>query len=147
VGIHDNFFDLGGHSLTTTRVVSQVISQFRFELPIKALFQSPTVAEMAAIIMQKRNSGQARRAQSHVERGEAMTEEEAQKQLAGESGRAKREMDMSDTVNHSFKLSPGQQVIRTSYSICRTFVDFPIETLSNRFRRGFEKIVGCIRTD
>jgi amino acid adenylation domain-containing protein len=50
VGIHDNFFDLGGHSLAATRVVSQVIKQFQLELPLQSLFQSPTVAEMAAVI-------------------------------------------------------------------------------------------------
>ena len=52
VGIHDNFFDLGGHSLTATRVVSQVIKQFQVEVPLQLLFQSPTVAEMAAVIME-----------------------------------------------------------------------------------------------
>jgi acyl carrier protein len=50
VGIHDNFFDLGGHSLAATRVVSQVIKQFQLELPLQSLFQSPTVAEMAVLI-------------------------------------------------------------------------------------------------
>jgi len=41
VGIHDNFFDLGGHSLAATRVVSQVIKKFQLELPIQLLFQAP----------------------------------------------------------------------------------------------------------
>jgi acyl carrier protein len=50
IGIHDNFFDLGGHSLAATRVVSQVIKQFRLELPLQSLFQSPTVGEMAVVI-------------------------------------------------------------------------------------------------
>jgi acyl carrier protein len=50
VGIHDNFFDLGGHSLVATRVVSQVIKNFQVEIPIRSLFESPTVAEMAAVI-------------------------------------------------------------------------------------------------
>ena len=52
VGIHDNFFDLGGHSLAATRVVSQVIEQFQLEIPLQALFQSPTVAEMASVIVE-----------------------------------------------------------------------------------------------
>ena len=50
VGIHDNFFDLGGHSLAATRVVSQVIKRFQLEIPLQSLFQSPTVAEIAAVI-------------------------------------------------------------------------------------------------
>ena len=50
VGIHDNFFDLGGHSLAATRVISQVLKQFQMKVSLQLLFQSPTVAEMAAVI-------------------------------------------------------------------------------------------------
>lgn len=52
IGVNDNFFDLGGHSLLASQVISRVIRTFQRILPIKALFQSPTVAEMAAIIEQ-----------------------------------------------------------------------------------------------
>jgi acyl-coenzyme A synthetase/AMP-(fatty) acid ligase/acyl carrier protein len=41
VGVHDNFLDLGGHSLTATRLVSQLVEQFKLELPLQFLFQSP----------------------------------------------------------------------------------------------------------
>jgi acyl carrier protein len=50
VGIHDNFFDLGGHSLAATRVVSKVLKTFQIELPLQSLFESPTVAEMTIMI-------------------------------------------------------------------------------------------------
>jgi amino acid adenylation domain-containing protein len=54
VGIHDNFFDLGGHSLAATRVISRALQAFKLELPVNALFDAPTVAQMAVIVEQNR---------------------------------------------------------------------------------------------
>jgi len=50
IGIHDNFFDLGGHSLSAVRVWSQVEKLFGKNLPITTLLQAPTVKEMANIL-------------------------------------------------------------------------------------------------
>ena len=54
VGIHDDFFELGGNSLVATRIISRVRQTFQLELPIKSLFDAPTVAEMALLIEQNR---------------------------------------------------------------------------------------------
>jgi amino acid adenylation domain-containing protein len=43
VGIHDNFFDLGGHSLTATRLISRVLDSFRVDVSPKSLFESPSL--------------------------------------------------------------------------------------------------------
>jgi thioesterase domain-containing protein/acyl carrier protein len=47
VGVHDNFFDLGGHSLLGTRMVAAIEKQTGKQLPLLKLFQFPTIGELA----------------------------------------------------------------------------------------------------
>jgi amino acid adenylation domain-containing protein len=50
VGVHDNFFDLGGHSLMATQVMLRLHTTFATKVPLRSLFENPTVAGLTACI-------------------------------------------------------------------------------------------------
>lgn len=57
IGRLDNFFALGGHSLLAARVIARVISQFKVDLPLRSLFESPTISELSTEIEKCRKAG------------------------------------------------------------------------------------------
>jgi len=84
VGVHDNFLDLGGHSLMATQIISRVMDRFRVELPIRSLLEAPTVAEMALVITQNlAEKAGAEDLHSLLAELEALSDGEADRLLAG----------------------------------------------------------------
>ncbi len=92
IGMRDNFFQIGGHSLAAARIVSQVIKTFLVEIPLEVLFNAPTVADMAAAIEahpgKKIGDAELERILAEME---SLTDEEAQRLVSEGVSKASHE--------------------------------------------------------
>jgi len=57
VGIHDNFFEIGGHSILASLLVSRLREIFQIELPLRTFYEAPTVAKLAEIMTRGPDQG------------------------------------------------------------------------------------------
>jgi acyl carrier protein len=82
VGMQDDFFALGGHSLTATQVVAQVRSDLAVELPLHALFTCPTVESLAEEIVRMIGDSEGDETARLMAELQSMSDEEAERLLA-----------------------------------------------------------------
>jgi amino acid adenylation domain-containing protein len=67
IGVHDNLFALGGHSLTATRFVARVVDTYGVTMPVHQVFAGPTIAELAEVISADPEFGRATGSSRHAE--------------------------------------------------------------------------------
>jgi surfactin family lipopeptide synthetase A len=90
VGAHDNFFEIGGHSLLAMMVASRVLEVLQVEMPLRLMFEEPTVAGLAAALASDPEVGEkALRAAALLAQLSGLSEEEmdsmlGERQLAAE---------------------------------------------------------------
>jgi len=81
IGVFDNFFELGGHSLLATQVSARIRRYMGVEVPVRSLFEEPTVAALARIVEQSRAAGTPVRTLNPVGRPKPRTREQLEEYL------------------------------------------------------------------
>jgi len=83
VSVHDNFFELGGHSLLAAQVVARLARLLKVELPLRRMFEAPTIAELAGDVARMSERPGETALERILREVEALTDEEAALQLDG----------------------------------------------------------------
>jgi acyl carrier protein len=82
IGVNDNFFELGGHSLLATQVISRVRETFNVDVPLRQMFELPTIADFAVAVVQSRMEVDIEQADLVLQELERLSLTDAQKFLS-----------------------------------------------------------------
>lgn len=82
IGIYDNFFDLGGHSLLVTQVIGRLRDAFKVDLPLSKLFDVPTVAGLAEIVANIKTESDDQERMEILDMLSRLSEDEAEAEIA-----------------------------------------------------------------
>lgn len=152
IGVEDNFFDLGGHSLLATQVISRVSSALQAEVPLRRLFEGPTVGQLSAAAEEALRNGAARAPRiERVARTDALPLSFAQQRLwfldQLESGSAFYNVPAAVRLDgaldvEALKQALGEvvqrhEVLRTSFP---TVDDQPVQSIASSIELPFDLI-------
>ncbi|MGD9898613.1 MAG: amino acid adenylation domain-containing protein [Calditrichaceae bacterium] len=80
IGVYDNFFELGGHSMLATQFISRLRESFNVEIPLRSVFENPTVDGMMRVITESQSLGEDQEELENIlSELEGLSEEEVQK--------------------------------------------------------------------